>query len=273
MPRASTTTAKATSSTALTSKPRGRAAKSAAGSTGKKQSVDKNAPKKSVREKTATRSFRTNATTKTTVATTKPAKLASVIEEQEIDQVTEHNFDITDTIDGMSAQSGSTTARRRKAPTAFAQHAEEKRTSRNQMIVFGVLVALGIAASAAVGFSDPSAGQIDVTKTIEERNARMANMVDVDGPTIVAPRPSTQPDGGFIASPVQNQRLPVATSPIEQSTSTATSTNDGTASSTNNGTGEQIATSTDEVTGGQVVDDTTTASSSVQASSDSEEAV
>lgn len=121
----------------------------------------------------------------------------------------------------------------RKAPTQFAEVQALKTSKRNQYIVIALLLIVGIGASAAVGLSDPEAGQINVAQAIKERNERMANLVDVDGPTVMAPTPSQLPDGGFIGlRPADPSAAPA---PIDAS-STATSSDAGT----------DVASSTDE---------------------------
>ena len=98
---------------------------------------------------------------------------------------------------------------------------------------------MGVGASAAVGFTDLEAGKINVEETIKEQNARMANMVDVDGPTVVAPVPNrtTIPDAGFIASADQSMRA-AAQKPTVNASSTATTT-DTAATSTDEGIEEK----------------------------------
>jgi len=115
----------------------------------------------------------------------------------------------------------------RKAPTKFAETQAAQRSKRNQYVVFGLLIMIGIGASAAVGLSDNEAGQINVAQTIKDRNERMANLVDVNGPTVVVPIPSQQPDGGLIGlRPADPTPAPVI------ATSTATTTSAATATST-----------------------------------------
>ena len=138
-------------------------------------------------------------------------------------------------VKALETSSVSVTKKTRKAPTAFAGEVAKKRAVKTQAIVMGVLMVVGVGASAAIGFTDPTAGQIDVAQTIKDRNARMANMVDVDGPTIVAPRQNANnaPNGGFVgarpstASPAPVK--PVATSTATSSQATASTTDDGAA--------------------------------------------
>ena len=142
---------------------------------------------------------------------------------------------------------------KRKAPTVFASEVAKKRAIKTQVIVTAVLLCIGVGASAAVGLTDSTAGQIDVAQTIKDRNARMANMVDVDGPTVVAPVSNRegQADGGFIASP----RQPAPAAPVAVvATSTASSTDLGDV-----GTSTESSAATEEQTG--TADDVPTPSS------------
>jgi hypothetical protein len=121
----------------------------------------------------------------------------------------------------------------RKAPTKFAEANAVKKSKRNQYIVVALLLSIGVGASAAVGFSDSEAGQINVAQTIKERNERMANLVDVTGPTVVVPTPSQLPDGGLIGlRPSDSTTVPAET---PSTASTTASSSDATATSTSNG--------------------------------------
>jgi hypothetical protein len=115
------------------------------------------------------------------------------------------------------------TPKTRKAPTAFASQVAKKKTTQTQVAIIVALLVVGVGASAAVGFTDSTAGQIDVAQTIQERNERMSNMVDVDGPTIIAPRQNANnvPDGGFLGVRMTD---PSATKPPAESTGTSTAT-------------------------------------------------
>jgi hypothetical protein len=120
--------------------------------------------------------------------------------------------------------------KKRKAPTVFLNEAAKKRAVKTQVIVVGVLLIMGVGASAAVGFTDSDAGQINVVETIKAQNARMTNMVDVAGPTVVAPVPNraTTPDAGLIPAADQTKRAPApALVPSASSTDTAASSTDG----------------------------------------------
>ncbi len=113
----------------------------------------------------------------------------------------------------------------RKAPTEFADQVARKKATCTQAVVIGVLLSLGVGASAAVGFTDSAAGQIHVAKTISDRTEPMANMVDVDGPTIVAPRRNSNnaPDGGFIGvRPIDPPALKTAANLAAEALATST---------------------------------------------------
>jgi len=125
----------------------------------------------------------------------------------------------------------------RKAPTTFADQAKQIKTKRIQYAVVTFLLVVGIGASAAVGVTD--AGRIDVARTIQERNERMATMVDVDAPVtaVAAPAVNTgragEPDGGLIglqpvvttpATPMTAAELAAAAAVVASATTTAIDT-------------------------------------------------
>jgi hypothetical protein len=172
------------------------------------------APKKTAAEKKATPR---KTTTRKTVA--KKPEVDDITQETELPEV-------------VAEKEMSST---RKAPTKFAQEHATKKSKRNQYIVIAFLIIIGVGSSAAVGLSDSGAGQINVTQTIKERNERMANLVDVDGPTVVAPTPSQQPDGGLIglrpAAPAPAPAPATTTATSTATTTTATSTATSTDSS------------------------------------------
>lgn len=121
----------------------------------------------------------------------------------------------------------------RKAPTILASSAAERQARKKQTIVVSVLLIVGIATSAVVGFTDTDAGQINVAQTIKDRNDRMATMVDVSGPAVVANSTNNRPDGGFIGlQPVDPTQ--VVTPAVTASTTAATST-----ASTSDAVGEE----------------------------------
>lgn len=135
----------------------------------------------------------------------------------------------------------------RKAPTVFASEQQAARRLKRQMIVVAVVLLTGVGSSAAVGFTDK--GQIDVQKTIEERNERIRNNTATEKDTIVsrvevpvqdttAVAKENKADGGLIGRgtgggvPKPKSQLPVANA----------STTENIASST-----ETVASSTEEV--------------------------
>jgi len=185
-----------------------------AASTSTEEKTVKKAPRKRAAPKKTTTAKKT--TTRKAPAKKAPAKVLA--SEDEVLEV--------ETAPDMSST--------RKAPTKFAQARATQRTKRNQYIVIGLLIIVGIGSSAAVGFSDSEAGQINVAQTIKERNERMANLVDVNGPTVVVPIPSQAPDGGLTGlrpadptpAPVAASATSTATTTSATATSTATSTDD-----------------------------------------------
>jgi hypothetical protein len=186
----------------------------------KKSAVAKTAADKTAPKKTAVKKAPRKAAAKKKTPAKKSVNSEAVVEEASA-EVTEVAAAI----------------KKRKAPTVFLSEAAKKRAVKTQVIVVGVLLIMGVGASAAVGFTDSNAGQINVVETIKAQNARMANMVDVDGPTVVAPVPNraTTPDAGLIPAADQTKRTLVPTFvPSASSTTTATGT---IASSTDDGVG------------------------------------
>ena len=128
----------------------------------------------------------------------------------------------------------------RKAPTPLAEGQAVQQRRKKQTIVIVLTVVLGIGISALVGYTDN--GQIDVQKTIEDRNERIRtnnpNEHDVMTSTLEVPVQNTnnagKADGGFIG-----QGAPASTPQPVVASSTATSS-DQTASST-----ETVASSTE----------------------------
>ncbi len=219
-----------------------------------KTDVKKTAPKKPVTKKTASPKKKT-------------APKKAVVTEEHLEDSATDVVEVTD-----MAMAAAT--KKRKAPTVFANETAKKRAVKTQIIVVSVLLIMGVGASAAVGFNDSSAGQINVEETIRVQNAKMANMVDVDGPTIVAPSPNraTVPDGGLIPSADQTKRAPAAglvpsaSSSATSSEQTATSSDDGVEAQeqldaesppTNIGGGSAVDTATTTVTATNQIDQAT----------------
>jgi hypothetical protein len=206
MPRVSATT---TEDQVELKTPRKRAASRK--SAGNKTPADKTAPKKTLVKKAPRKAAAKKKT---------PAK-KSVKKELASEETFAGETEVTEVAAAM---------KKRKAPTVFLREAAKKRAVKTQVIVVGVLLIMGVGASAAVGFNDSDAGQINVAETIKAQNARMTNMVDVDGPTVVAPVPNraTTPDAGLIPSADQTKRSPApALVPSASSTDTAASSTAG----------------------------------------------
>lgn len=131
----------------------------------------------------------------------------------------------------------------RKAPTPIsAEGIARKKANRRKMVVAG-LILLGIGSSAAVGFTD--GGQIDVLKTIEERNQRIrtntTNESDTFSSNVEVPVQTTntnsKPDGGLKGRGTGGtvpEVAPVATSTATSSEEMASSTDSSLATSTDN---------------------------------------
>jgi len=229
MPRA---TVKKSEETVEKKTPRKQAApKRRAQTVNQKSSVGQTAPKKT----TATKPKKTP---KRKVTAASKTKTASFGEEQSFDKKAAKSSPVKRSISSqevadefqldeeeLETNTVSTNTKTRKAPTTFAAQAAKRKNTQTQFIVVGVLLAIGIGSSAIVGLTDD--GQIDVTQTINDRNARMANMVDVDGPTVVAPRENVNnaPDGGFIGVQTTPMSVPKTAAELNAST-TATSTMD-----------------------------------------------
>lgn len=122
---------------------------------------------------------------------------------------------------------------KRKAPTSFAGAKAAAINKKKHIVVATILIALGVGSSAMVGFTDE--GQIDVQKTIEERNERIRNNQaderDLSGSLVEVPVQNTnaqRADGGLIGRGVGSGTTapapPVATSTATSSAESATST-------------------------------------------------
>ena len=127
----------------------------------------------------------------------------------------------------------------RKAPTPLSADKVERRRKKKRAATIAVLLAIGIGASAAVGYSDK--GQIDVEGTIEARNERIRNHTaderDLVTSVVEVPVQNTstnsRPDGGLVGRGSSGPATPRAVPLPPVSTTTATSS-DETASSTKN---------------------------------------
>ncbi len=125
---------------------------------------------------------------------------------------------------------------RRKAPTELRERKTTKNKRRNQLVVTLGIFAVGVGASAIVGFSDR--GTIDVNKVVEERNERIR-------------AGGGNAETGSEIIPVQNQNIkreadgglrPADPSTIEPPAPVATTTASSTATST-----DAVASSTEPV--------------------------
>lgn len=123
----------------------------------------------------------------------------------------------------------------RKAPTSISATKAQRKAKRNQIIIVGVVMLIGVGASAAVGFTDD--GRIDVNEAIEARNDRIRSGQAEDSQSVVVPVQNTNanqlPDGGLVG-------LGVGATPPPPPEPVATSSASSTASST-----DEVASSTD----------------------------
>lgn len=126
----------------------------------------------------------------------------------------------------------------RKAPTSIAAQEVERKQKKKQLIIVGVVLFIGIGASAGVGLTDQ--GQINVNQTIEARNERVrTNKLDerdVNTSQLEVPVQNTntkKADGGLIGlgtggnTPKPAAEIVAATTTAENASSTeeiATST-------------------------------------------------
>jgi hypothetical protein len=129
----------------------------------------------------------------------------------------------------------------RKAPTVFASQKQNKKQQQKHAIIIGLIVCVGIGASAAVGYTDK--GQISVAQIIEDRNQQVDNGTsndESDGPgaiSVPVQNTSKQANGGLVGLGTGGAK---PKPPVEVSTTTA-STTDSVASST-----DPVASSTAE---------------------------
>lgn len=131
----------------------------------------------------------------------------------------------------------------RKAPTSIRKEQFDRQQRKRQMITIGVIMFVGIGASAAVGFTDK--GVININQTIEERNERIRTNTtderDVNTSLVEVPVQSAADGGKSAGGFVGMGAAAEAPAPKEEPVASA-STTDQTASST-----ETIATSTESV--------------------------
>ncbi len=108
----------------------------------------------------------------------------------------------------------------RKAPTPIATQKVPTRKSKKQRYVVIALLVLGIASSAAVGFTDK--GSINVEATITERNEQ-SRAAGREGEIVPVNNTDPEPDGGLIGL-MEVSSTPVATPTASSTESVATST-------------------------------------------------
>jgi hypothetical protein len=111
----------------------------------------------------------------------------------------------------------------RKAPTPLAEKKIKKQTTKKHIGIVATLLILGIGGSALVGFSDK--GQIDVGKTIADRNAQAIG----DNPNaIMIPVQSTtqEPDGGLIGLGIGDAQQNQATTTNPQTATSSASSSE-----------------------------------------------
>lgn len=119
----------------------------------------------------------------------------------------------------------------RKAPTPFSGVKLARVQKRKRMLIVLSTLVFGIGASAAVGLTDD--GQINVQKTIEDRNERIRNNSfnesDVITSSVEVPVQNTsvnnKPDGGLVGKGVGSKKLTPEPEP-EFASTTATSSLD-----------------------------------------------
>lgn len=110
----------------------------------------------------------------------------------------------------------------RKAPTPIAMERAAVRTFRRQAVVVGLLIIVGVGASAAVGYTDK--GGINVEQAIAERNERI-NKGEIQGEILQVQNTPQVADGGLmglgIGGPENNaSSTPAATASSTEATST-----------------------------------------------------
>jgi hypothetical protein len=101
----------------------------------------------------------------------------------------------------------------RKAPTPLASEKSNSKKSKKQRYVVGILMFLGIASSAAVGFTDK--GSINVEATITARNEQ-SRAAGREGEIVPVQNTDVQPDGGLIGLMGSDSTPPAA--PVASST-------------------------------------------------------
>jgi hypothetical protein len=113
----------------------------------------------------------------------------------------------------------------RKAPTPIADDNETKKKKRKQIIVVTTMIVIGIAASAAVGFTDK--GTIDVQGTIAWRNEQSRSTGN-EGAIVPEQNSPQLPDGGLvglgIGGPIEEEKPTPEEAAASSTPATASST-------------------------------------------------
>ena len=124
----------------------------------------------------------------------------------------------------------------RKAPTPIASGKELKKKRRKQLLTAFVVLVIGIGTSAAVGSVDK--GQIDVQRTIQERNERIRTNTtderDVNTQWVEVPVQNTDgnPKGGLVGAGKSAPPSPAPTPVVASTTAASTEQTDSTTDST-----------------------------------------
>lgn len=159
----------------------------------------------------------------------------------------------------------SSSSTERKAPTPIASTQVAKKRQKQQLIILGASLVVGIGASALFGMMDE--GQIDVKQTIEARNERIRTNTtddrDTNNSIVEVPVQNTntagKADGGLVGRGTGGKKPPpaviVATTTATSSDQTASST-EATASSSEAVTEEGDTSSEDEIIDTPPVDET-----------------
>jgi hypothetical protein len=110
---------------------------------------------------------------------------------------------------------------KRKAPTTLSPKGRTKSPARKHAAIIATLLIIGVGGSAVIGFTDP--GQIDVVKTITERNEQAKNG-GTPNPIMVPVQSTTQePDGGLVGLGIGGpEEKPATTSSSTEATASST---------------------------------------------------
>ena len=109
----------------------------------------------------------------------------------------------------------------RKAPTPIAATKAATKSSRRQAAVVGVLILLGVGASAIVGFTDK--GPINVEKTIADRNDRISRG-EIQGEVVPVQNTPQVANGGMVGLGSSGQGTTTVQTPPGTASSSASTT-------------------------------------------------